>query len=77
MANLNMIMEISNLCKKKNIDMRIDESGILLSTYKNREILSKRYDLDTIGNVVENLPLEIIVDMFIEEHVLQFKRAAC
>lgn len=76
MTSLNTIIEISNLCKKKNIDVRIDESGIVLSAYRNGNILHKRYELDMLGKIVKDLPLEIIVDLFIEETILHFKKAA-
>ena len=76
MTNLNTIIEISNLCKKHNIDVRIDESGIVFSAYRNGHLFSKRYELEMLSKIVLDLPLEIIIDLFIEESVLQFKRAA-
>ena len=75
MTNLNTIIEISNLCKKNNIEVRIDGSGILLSTYKEGNVISKHYDLEILNKIVDNLPLEIIVDLFLEEMVLKFRKA--
>lgn len=70
MSNLNAVIEISALCKSRNIDVNIDTSGIVLSTLKNGDTLRKRYDLDTLSKIVTDLPLEILIDVFIEETVL-------
>ena len=71
MTNLNTIIEISNLCKKNNIEMSIDGSGIVLTAGK----ISKRYELEMLNKIVTDLPIEIIIDLFLEEMVLNFRKA--
>lgn len=76
MTNLNTIMEISNLCHQRNIELKIDHSGIVLSAYRNKNVYTRRYELTDITNVIKDLPLEVIVDLFIEDAVLQFGKIA-
>lgn len=77
MTNLNTIIELANLCRKRNIEMSINKSQIVLSAYRNGRVLSKSYEFELLGKIVKDLPIEIILDLFIEETVLQFKRAVC
>jgi hypothetical protein len=77
MTNLNTIIRLSALCEKHDIELKVDGSGIEFSAYRNGRILNKRYDLDIIGKIVKELPIEVLVDLFIEESILKFKRAIC
>ena len=77
MTSINTIIELSEVCKEHNIKMGIDESGIMLSALKHGKEISKNYDLETINIIALSYPVQIIIDMFIEEYVLQFKKAAC
>ena len=72
MTNLNAIIKISDLCKQNNINMTIDGSGIILTAGS----ISKRYELDMLSKIVQDLPLEVIIDLFLEEMVLNFQKAA-
>lgn len=74
MNEIKTVIEISNKCKEHNIEAKIDESGMILSANRNGEIISKHFNLEEIGIIALNLPLDIIVDMFLEEiyyHTLQ------
>lgn len=75
MNELNAILEISRICKENNIKAAIDESGIVLSTHRNGEEITKRFNLDEINVITMNLPLIVLFDLFLEESVLKFNRA--
>ena len=74
---LNAIIELSKICEKQGVKMGIDETGIVLSTLRHGKEIKKHYDIKSMNIITLDFPLQIIIDMFLEEHVLKFKRAIC
>lgn len=74
---LSAIIELTETCKEHNLKMSIDGSGIILTANKHGNEISKHYDLETINIITLNYPVQIIIDLFLEEYVYQFKRAVC
>lgn len=77
MTSINAVIELSRICEKHNIKMSIDESGVILSAYRHGEKVQKHYDVRTINIISLDHPLQIIIDMFLEEYVYKFKKAIC
>ena len=75
MANLNTIIEISEMCKLRKIEMKITEAGLVLSAVKDGKTISKCYDLESINIITLDFPVEIMIDIFLEESVLNFNKA--
>lgn len=70
MNNLRAIVEISEQCKLHDINVSIDESGIIFTMYRNGKVYSKHYDLDIINKIALNISLNILIDVFKEEMIL-------
>jgi len=75
MTSINSIIELTEMCKKNDIEMVIDESGVAISAYRNGKKMSRHYDLKTINIISLNHSIQIIIDTFREEFILQFNRA--
>lgn len=67
MNEIKTLIEIVNICKIHNIEVKLAKTGLTLLTRRNGDTISRDYDLDTINIISLNHPLDILIDMFLED----------
>lgn len=70
MNNLKGIIQLTELCKTHDINLSINESGIMFIMYRNGKAFSKHFDIDVLNNIALNISPEILIDIFKEEYFL-------
>ena len=74
-TSLKSVIDLSNICRQRDVEMMITEAGITLTTNKHGMTVNKSYDLNTINIIALDHPIDIIIDMFLEEIFMKFKKA--